>query len=588
MRKIKPDKKAARKKQEKIHKLMDELFYHHLHTHDEEKLFAVVKEMYELRSEDPVPAEKVASIYIDYHKVIEADLAVRYLEEKFPPDPYRLFLRSRVQDLKQDYGGCIFFAEKALSMKRVDLLTKMMIYNILGHAYRYVGDAVNSLKYYELSAKEDPTAMTDSNLRIYVDRIKREDFSNYLFSLHNINVDRDYIYQEILKFNDLYDRVEWFEHDRDIHAKHNKIRIGYVSPDIRKHVVVFFSYAFFKHYDKDKFEVFVYAKNREDHITQKIKEYVDGFRNILYMTPGDAAKLIQQDEIDILVDLAGHTADNVLPVIAYKPAPVIISGIGWFNTTGFRPVDYFLVDQYTDPPGLNEEYFSEKMLRLKHSHFCYEWHGEIIEPSLPPCIEKGYITFVSFNNLVKVTDETLRIWVNIVMSVPGAKLYLKGKAFRDEYGVNYILRRIAAAGLPLDRLIYEPDEENYLIKYRMADIALDTFPYPGGGTTCDALYMGVPVITLVQERHNSRFGYSLLKNIGIEELCATTIKEYEEKAVALANDIEKLKEYHTTIRNKMISSPVMDSSSYMREIETAYEKIFKAWINEQDLPDISA
>ena len=585
MRKIKPDKKKVEKKKKQVDKLMKDLFHYHGTVHDEAKTLETVAEIAKLEPDDPTPAEKVASIYVDYHRTNEADKAVKYLEDHFPPTPYRLFLRSRVCDLQQDYGGCIYWSEKALTLPNVDLLTRMMIYNILGHAYRYAGDAPNSLKYYELSAKVNPDEMQDPNLRVYVDRIQREDYSNFLFSLHNVNVSREKLFEEICGFQGLFDSVEKFPHDPATHPRHEKLRIGYISPDIRRHVVAFFSYAFYKCYDKSRFEVYIYAKNKEDAIAQDFKNSVDHFRNILFDAPKVAAQRIIDDEIDILVDLSGHTANNVMNVVAHKPAPVIISAIGWFNTTGVKAIDYFMVDKYTDPVGLNENFFSEKMLRLQHSHFCYMWHDDPTVVNPAPCTKNGYITFVSFNNFTKVTDEALRVWAKIVNAVPGSKLYLKGKAFRDKYGTDAALKRIQEAGLSLDRLIYEPDEQKYLQKYTRADIALDTFPYPGGGTTCDALYMGLPVITLVQDRHNSRFGYSLLTNVGLGELCTFSEEEYIQKAVELANDWDKVRDYHLTIRRKMEESPVMNDGVYMGEVEEDYEKIFSAWLNGEELPE---
>lgn len=585
MRKIKVNKKDAEKKQKKVAALMQDLMKYHFQLHDEKKVMETVAAMAELKPEDPVAAEKIASIYIDYGKVEEAAKAVDYLEEKFPPTPYRLFLRSRVCDMRSDYGGCIEYSEKALTYPNMDIQTLLMIYNILGHAYRYAGDAVNSLKYYELSAKIDLSAIKDSASYAFIDKIKREDFSNFLFSLHNVNLSREKIFEEICSFDKIYGNVEQLVHSPATHPRHKKLRIGYISPDIRRHVVTFFSYSFYVNYDKSRFEVYVYAKNKEDNVAQAIKESVDGFRNILFDDPKVAAQKIKDDEIDILVDLAGHTANNVMNVIVYKPAPVIVSAIGWFDTTGVRAVDYFMVDKYTAPVGLNEKFFSEKMLRLQHSHFCYMWHDAPTVVNPAPCFKNGYVTFVSFNNPTKITDEALRVWAKIVNAVPNSKLYLKGKAFRDKYGTEYMLKRIQAAGISLDQLIYEKDEREYLNKYNRADIALDTFPYPGGGTTCDALYMGVPVITLVEDRYNSRFGYSLLTNCGLGELCAFSEEEYIQKAVDLAKDWDRLGDYHLTIRRQMEESPLMNDEIYMGEVEDAYEKIFNAWINGKELPE---
>lgn len=585
MRKIKVNKKDVEKKQKKIAALMNDLMKYHFQLHDEKKVMEIVAEMAKLKPDEPVPAEKVASIYIDYGKAEEAAKAVDYLEEKFPPNAYRLFLRSRVCDMRSDYGGCIKYGEKALTLPEMDIQTLLMIYNILGHAYRYAGDADNSLKYYELSAKIDLSKVKGTPLFAYVDKIKREDYSNFLFSLHNVNLSREKIFEEICGFDKIYGNVEQLVHDPATHPRHKKLRIGYISPDIRRHVVTFFSYSFYVNYDRTRFEVYVYAKNKEDSIAQAIKGGVDGFRNILFDDGKVAAQKIKDDEIDVLVDLSGHTADNVMNVIFYKPAPVIISAIGWFDTTGVRTIDYFMVDKYTAPVGLNEKFFSEKMLRLQHSHFCYMWHDAPTVVNPAPCFKNGYITFVSFNNPTKITDDALKVWAEIINAVPNSKLYLKGKAFRDKYGTDYMLNRIQAAGISIDRLIYEKDEREYLNNYNRADIALDTFPYPGGGTTCDALYMGVPVITLVEDRYNSRFGYSLLTNCGLGELCAFSRKEYIQKAIELAKDWKRLGNYHLTIRRQMEESPLMNDAIYMGEVEDAYEKIFTAWINGEELPE---
>lgn len=586
MRKIKVNKKDLERKNKKIAKLVEEMTYHFEQTHDEQKMLDTAKSILELKPTEPEPVEKAASICIDLKKPAQADDIVKYIEKNFTPTPYRLFLRSRVCDLQADYGGCIKYAEDALKMKDILILPKMMCHNILGHAYRYAGDAINSLKHYELSGKMDLSKLPPSVTKTQCENIKREDFCNFLFSMHNIDISREKIFEEICAFDERFANVKKFSHDPKTHPQHKKIRVGYVSPDIRRHVVIFFSYAFFKSYDKSRFEVYIYAKNREDKVAAEFKRGVDGFRNILFDTPQAAAQKIKDDEIDILVDLSGHTANNCLPIMAYKPAPIQISGIGWFNTTGLKTIDYFLVDKYTDPVGLSESVFTEKLLRLQHSHFCYMWHDNPTVVNPAPCTKKGYVTFVSFNNLTKVTDEVLRVWAKIVNAVPNAKLYLKGKSFRDQYGTDYMLKRIETAGLSLDRLIFEEDEQKYLHKYSEADIALDTFPYPGGGTTCDALYMGLPVITYIStDRHNSRFGYSLLTNVGLGELCAFSEEEYIQKAVDLANDWDRIRDYHLTIRRKMEVSPIMNDGIYMGEVEQAYEKIFHAWQEGKELPD---
>lgn len=586
MRKIKTNAKDKEKRMKKLNELMQALMKEHTQTHDKNKILAISQKAFDMNPIDhPQLMENIASICVDNMLIPMAEKASKFLEDNFPATPYRLFLRCRVCDLQRNYSDSIEYAERALQFKEIDILHLMMIHNILGHLYRYVGDAEKSLDHYEKSAKMNFDAWEGSRDLTQSKKIQREDYSNFLFSLHNVNVSREKIFEELVAFNNLHNYEVPFEHSPETHPRHEKIRIGYISPDIRRHVVAFFSYAFFKSYDKSRFEVYIYAKNAEDASTLEFKKCVDGYRNILFENPQVVAQKIKEDEIDILVDLSGHTANNCLEVLAYRPAPVQVSGIGWFNSTGFKPVDYFMVDKFTDPVGLNEKFFTEKLLRLQHSHFCYMWHDAPTPVTAAPCTKNNFITFVSFNNFTKVTDEMLRIWAKILEAVPKSKLYLKGKAFREKYGIKHSLARIEAAGIPLDRLIYEPDERTYLQKYNLSDIALDTFPYPGGGTTCDAIYMGVPVITLVGDRHNSRFGYSLLHNMGLDELCAFSEEEYIQKAIDLANDWDRVRDYHLTLRRRMESSPIMNDVIYMAEVEAAYEKIFRAWQAGQELPD---
>ncbi len=585
MRKIKTNKKDIDRKTRQIGRTLDELIEVHLKLHDRDKTIEVAKKLLALKPNVAYPVEKLTSVCIDLNEYDTAKAGSDYMEKHFPPSGYRVFLKARVCDIKQDYGGCIKYAEEALKIPGNDLLTQMMIHNILGHAYRYVADAEMSLYHYEMSATKDISVGKGTDRYPYLYGIKCDDYSNFLFSLHNLNVSREKIFDGVEHYNDIFADLKPFEHSPATHPRHDKIRIGYISPDIRRHVVAFFSYAFYKSYDKSKFEVYCYPKCPEDNVSTEFKAGVDGWKNILYDQPEVAAKKIKDDEIDILVDLSGHTANNCLRVMAYKPAPVQISAIGWFNSTGLKTIDYFLCDKFTDPEGLNEQFFTEKILRLQHSHFCYMWHDAPIEIQPAPCLKNGYVTFVSFNNFIKVTDEMLKIWAAILERVPNSRLYVKGKAFRSQYGIDFAVKRMKAAGIPIERVRMEADEMLYLVKYAETDIALDTFPYPGGGTTCDALFMGIPVLTLVGKRHNGRFGYSLLHNMELDELCAFSEQEYIDKAVELANDFDRINDYHLTIRRRMSQSPVMNDSIYMSELEAAYEKIYNAWINGESLPD---
>ncbi|MBR4383228.1 MAG: hypothetical protein IKP64_06685, partial [Selenomonadaceae bacterium] len=572
-------------RRQKISALTDELIQCRELFHDKEKILRTAEKIFALKPDEPAPVEKVASLYLDYEMADEANLAVDYLEKNFPPSPYRLYLRACACRLAKNLRGCIEFGERALTLDGADFVTKMLIHNILGQAYRFVGEAQKAVEHYEINAKLDLSPLKDSPQLEQAKRIQVDEYDNFLFNLHNLNVTREKLFAETCGFNKFFAQIPRYKHNPKTHARHKKIRVGYISPDVRFHVVAFFSAHFFKSYDRTRFEVFVYANNKANKLTEQFKANVDGFRDILDKPPRDVAEKIFRDEIDILVDLAGHTANNSLAVLAYKPAPIQISGIGYFDSTGLDAVDYFIADKFTDPEGLNEKFFTEKILRLQHSHFCYTWHDFPFMTTPAPVAKKGYVTFGSFNGFAKVTDEMLKLWAKILDAVPNSRLFLKCRTFRPNCGLELVKQRMIDAGLDVERVDFEPDEIDYVRKYEQIDIALDTFPYPGGGTTCDALYMGVPVITLVGERHNSRFGYSLLVNAGLAELCAFTPDEYVQKAVELARDLPRLREYHLTIRRKLEESPVMNDAIYMGEIELAYEKIFDAWTNNRPLPD---
>ncbi len=269
------------------------------------------------------------------------------------------------------------------------------------------------------------------------------------------------------------------------------------------------------------------------------------------------------------MELGGHTGSYALPVLAYRAARVQISGIGYFNSTGLAGCDGFLSDIYCAPEE-NSPYFTERLLRLPHTHFCYQPYKEFPEVVPPPCLKKGYITFGSFNNFAKVNDGMLLLWGEILAKVPDARLLLKHKLLGTEEGLAYTIRRLEKLGLPLERIELRGYSKDYLQEYGDMDIALDTSPYPGGLTTCDALYMGVPVVTLCGNRHGARFGESFLRNLGLGELSAASKEQYAALAAALASDYEFLALLRGRLRRMMQESPLMDSRAYMRDVEDLY------------------
>jgi len=403
-------------------------------------------------------------------------------------------------------------------------------------------------------------------------------YSSYLMCLHYTadTTDKE-VYFAHQKYNAFFADVTPYSHHRSI--SNNKIRIGYVSPDFRNHVVIYFIYHLLKNFDRTAFEIYCYCNCAEDSVTEQLKDQAIIWRSIDGLNPAAAAKQIHDDNIDILFELSGHTSNNCLPILAYKPAPVQICGIGYFNTTGLKTIDYFLTDIHIDPAAKNDAYFSERLLHLPHSHWCYTKRGEAPACQEAPSNSKNYISFCCFNTFAKVTDEMLLVWKSILAAVPNSRLVLKNKIFNTIYGIETVCQRLLLLGFDLKQVQCLPLSLSHMKEYLDMDIALDTFPYVGGGTSCEALYMGVPLITLAGARHGSRFGLSILKNIGLEECIAYDKDEYIEKAVCLAKNKKRLNELHRgELRERMENSPLMDAAAYMQDLETAYKKIWSDYI----------
>lgn len=401
-------------------------------------------------------------------------------------------------------------------------------------------------------------------------------YGSYLLSLSCIDVEPKKIKDESRKFNIVANHFinGGISFNKQIvRGAREKIHIAYMSPDYRNHVMFCFYYALLKYYDTDKFYVSCVSLNEEDdRHTELVKESVDNYVNFSGLSFEKLAEKLKEMNIDILVDLAGHSADSGLPVMGYRIASVQISGLGWMETTGYDAVDYLITDKYLDPEG--SDYITEKPLYLT-SQFCYMRNSLAPEIQGAPCKQKGYITFGIFNRVSKFTDEILKLWRQIMDAVPNSKMIMKCKVLESKSARDFIRTRLTDYGLDNTRIIMEGATADYMTRYLDVDIALDTYPYTGGGTTFDALYMGVPVVSLYGERRSSRFGLSILSNAGVGELAVPTPEEYVERAVALANDWELLDILHKNLRTMLKKSPAMDAKGYVREMEMQYEKLLQ-------------
>ena len=377
-------------------------------------------------------------------------------------------------------------------------------------------------------------------------------------------------------YNSFFARVAPFTHAKKIFETERKIHIGYISPDFREHAVANFLTPFLKNYDAENFSVTCYFTGKKDFVTEKLKALPVGWRDLIGKNPLTIAQIIDQDDVDILVDLSGHSQDNCLPVLAHKPAPVQICALGYTASTGLNAVDYFLSDKICSQEKSQTNNFTEKILQLDPCCLCYA-PGLIREMPAPelraPVLKNGFVTFGCFNNFAKVSEDVLYVWRAILESVTSSRLILKGKIFSVEDGREIVKEKLRKMCFPLDRIEMRPYSPDYLEQYREIDIALDTFPYTGGTTTCEALYMGVPVITVRGKTHGSRIGASILNAADVKELIANSPMDYVKKAIQLTKRKELIVAYHVSLREHMKNSALMNAEKYTRELEKIYRSI---------------
>jgi protein O-GlcNAc transferase len=408
--------------------------------------------------------------------------------------------------------------------------------------------------------------------------------SSYLghLALHS-RYDQRAIFEEHRRWDEQYAR----RYTQAVHSPagrpgpEGRLRIGYVSPDFRNHVVGRNIWPLLRHHDHERFEMVLYASlERADDMTERFRQLTDKWYDIASWPDDKVSEQIQQDGIDILVDLAVHTTGNRLLVFARKPAPVQVSFAGYPGTTGLSAVDYRLTDPYLDPPGPGDAYFAEKPYRLRHSFWCFDPQTE--EPAVGPlpALEKGTLTFGCLNAFVKVNEQTLELWAQILSVLEGSRLVLLAKegSHRQRTIEFFVHRGVAAERVSFLSMRQRPE---YLAFYHQIDIALDTLPYNGHTTSLDTLWMGVPFITLVGNTVVGRAGLSLLANMGLEEFAARTPAEFVRLAVTLAGDLPRLAALRADLRERMRRSPLMNAEGFARNIEEAYRTMWRTWCAQQ-------
>jgi predicted O-linked N-acetylglucosamine transferase (SPINDLY family) len=357
-------------------------------------------------------------------------------------------------------------------------------------------------------------------------------------------------------------------------APGRKLRIGFLSPDFREHPVGTFLLPLFKAIDKQDVSLHCYAEMVEqqwDAVTCRLQGLASSWFSTVGLSALEAATHIHHDQLDILIDLAGHSAHNRLDIMALRAAPCQASWLGYVNTTGLPVIDFRLTDAVADPPGM-EAYYSESLLRLPGAFFCYE-PPQAPEIGTLPALVNRRITFASLNNPAKISEEVASLWAKILGQVPASQLLLVGKPFADEFIKNRYLDLFVRHGIAASRLalISTLPMAEYLKLYNRIDIALDPFPHNGHTITCHTLWMGVPVITLAGDRYASRMGASVLTGIGLPELIAHSQEEYLDVATKLALDLDRLAIMRREMRARIQHSALCDTHRFANNFLTAMQ-----------------
>ncbi len=369
------------------------------------------------------------------------------------------------------------------------------------------------------------------------------------------------------------------EHTND-RSPQRKLRIGYVSRNFLHHPVSAFLLPLLKKHDRSQFEIHCYAFNlRVDDVTNQIRSLCDHWLDVAKWDVEKVIEQIRADGIDILVDLSGHEYTHQMRVFARKPAPVQVSWLGYFNSTGMAAMDYFISDEVSSPSG-QEAQFSEQLLRLPRTRFCYEPERYAPACSKLPARKNGYITFGCFNNLAKVNDEVIALWAEVLQAVPDSRVLLKTRAMNDEATRNDYAARFARHGIAAERLLFRPFSTKHievLRAYAEVDIALDPFPFTGGLTTCEGLWMGVPLVTLAGDSLVARQGASFLGCLDMQDWVAQNRADYVRIAAEKSRDLDALAETRKTLRERMKRSPLTDGAAFACNMEHALRNIWQDW-----------
>jgi predicted O-linked N-acetylglucosamine transferase (SPINDLY family) len=442
-------------------------------------------------------------------------------------------------------------------------------------AYYNLGNAFN-----EIGAHSEAQLSYLRALELKPDSLQAYD--NMLMGMnYNPDFNISYYKEWAGKYGDLINRAvnrRFTNYNYNISKSKDKLKVGFVSGDFRNHSVGLLLENMLS--SINNVELYAYSShNAEDELTWRIKPYFKKWTAIYDKNDKESAEIIYNENINILIDLSGHTRFNRLPIFAYKPAPVQVSWFGYPASTGVKEIDYFIGDYYTATES-EESHFNEKIYRFPGSYVCLAPPAEALQVEELPAIRNGFITFGCFNNLAKINDEVVSLWSEILLQIPAAKLFLKAKQIGDKNVCDILLKKFKDRGIAeaQKRIILEgaSPRAELLASYNKIDIALDPFPYNGGVTSAESVYMGVPVLTLKGDRFVSRVGESIANNVGIPHFVAQNKEECIKKAKDLSSNIDELAGLRAELRNMSLKSTLFDGTRFAKDFEKA---MFDMWNN---------
>ncbi|MGD0464911.1 MAG: tetratricopeptide repeat protein [Tepidisphaeraceae bacterium] len=442
-------------------------------------------------------------------------------------------------------------------------------YNTLGNILLVMGRVEESLQAYRRAVElehQNPTAQ-----------------SNLVFAMNfDPRFDAAAILREARQWNERHAKplrhlIRPHENTREANRR---LRVGYVSADFREHVVAWNLLPLLGHHDPEQVEVFCYSSvTQADAMTEQLRAHSNHWRDVSPLNDERLAALVRDDRIDLLIDLSLHSSGNRLRAFAMAPAPVQITYLGYCGTSGIDAMRFRLSDPHLDPPQMDLTCYSEQTIRLPQTYWCYAPGGQTPEPSPPPVLGNGHITFGCMNQFTKVSSAAMELWCEILKRVPRSRLLVHALAGKHLGSVSEHLDR---QGIAWDRVEFVGRQpwDQYTRTYHRIDIGLDPFPYNGGITTCDTLWMGVAVVSLSGPTAVGRAGRSILYNLGLADLVANDPDQYVRLAVDLAGDLPKLSELRQTLRDRMKASPLMDAPRFARNVEAAYRDAWRRWCAE--------